>query len=546
MDVYWLRNELGRGRSIYELPLRVTFYARVSTGKDEQAHSLKNQIGYYVGFIGKNTGWTYVDGYVDEALSGTSVAKRESFLRMIEDAKLGKFDFIITKEISRFSRNTLDSIKYTQELLAAGVGVLFQSDNINTLMPDSELRLTIMASIAQDEVRKISERVKFGFKRAIEKGVVLGNGNIWGYSKQGGRLVVDEDEAGIVRQIFLMYATQNKGIRAICTWLGEQGIKNNKGNGFSFSTIRGILANPKYMGYYCGNKTHKYDYKLNGVKHLDESEWVMYKDRENVPPIVSEEIWHKANAILKARSAAQSSGDKSSYQNKYAYSGKIICGEHKLPFYRAMYRYKSGNKEVWQCREYSANGKAGCASPTIYTTELDEIMKDAYNAIVKDRADIVFDLLKLYSAIGDDSKIKSDMAKIKVLIDRVIAKKDKLLDLSVQGHLADDEFAERNRMFNLEIEGLEVRLANLKDEADKNKQVSHSIEALRQLIADELDFNDGFDNAVIGSLLERIEVHKTDDKSVVRLKVRFKVLGEEMKYLITRGKQTSVCSASHT
>jgi len=367
MDIYKIRNELNQGKSIYDLPLRATFYARVSTGTDEQTHSLKNQIDYYSEFISKNPQWTYVDGYIDEALSGTSVVKRESFLKMIEDAKLDKFDFIITKEISRFSRNTLDSIKYTQELLAAGVGVLFQSDNINTLMPDSELRLTIMSSIAQDEVRKISERVKFGFKRAIDKGVVLGSSNIWGYTKQNGKLVIDEKQAEIVRQIFTMYATQNIGIRGICAWLNEQGLKNNKGNDFSFSTIRGIIANPKYMGYYCGNKTHKYDYKLSDVKVLDESEWVMYKDEENVPPIVSEEIWHKANEILKKRSAKQSAEDKTSYQNKYAYSGKIICTEHNLPFYRAMYRYASGNKEVWQCKEYNSKGKAGCVSPTIYT-----------------------------------------------------------------------------------------------------------------------------------------------------------------------------------
>ncbi|MCL2358037.1 MAG: recombinase family protein, partial [Defluviitaleaceae bacterium] len=155
MNIYEMRKSLASGKSIYDLPLRVTFYARVSTDSDEQAKSLQNQIGYYPDFINGVKEWTFVDGYTDEALSGTSVTKRESFLQMIEDAKEKKFDFIITKEISRFSRNTLDSIKYTQELLSVGVGVLFQSDNINTLLPDSELRLTIMSSIAQDEVRKL-------------------------------------------------------------------------------------------------------------------------------------------------------------------------------------------------------------------------------------------------------------------------------------------------------------------------------------------------------------------------------------------------------
>ena len=255
MDIYDIRNALSSGKTIYDLPLRVTYYARVSTDKDEQLHSLSAQIRYYSEFIQRNPKWIFVEGYIDEGISGTTVVKRENFLRMIKDAQSGHFDFIVTKEISRFSRNTLDSIQYTQELLRCGVGVLFESDNINTLMPDAELRLTIMSSIAQDEVRKISERVKFGFKRAIENGVVLGNDRIWGYEKKDGKLVVKEDEAKIVRMIFNLYANERMGIRTIASYLSNQGYKNTRGNDFSFSTIRGILCNPKYKGYYCGRKS---------------------------------------------------------------------------------------------------------------------------------------------------------------------------------------------------------------------------------------------------------------------------------------------------
>ena len=170
MDLYSVRNLLSMGKTIYDINLKVTFYARVSTDKDEQLNSLNNQISYYTEFINKCPNWTYVEGYYDEGITGTSANKRENFLRMIEDGKKGKFDLIITKEISRFSRNTLDSIKYTQELLAAGIGVFFQNDSINTLQSDSELRLTIMSSIAQEEVRKLSERVRVGFRRSIADG----------------------------------------------------------------------------------------------------------------------------------------------------------------------------------------------------------------------------------------------------------------------------------------------------------------------------------------------------------------------------------------
>jgi len=543
MDLYEIRNALNSGKTIYDLKLRVTYYARVSTEKDEQAHSLKNQVEYFSGFIKRNTNWTFAEGYIDEGLSGTSVTKRESFLRMISDAKLKKIDFIITKEISRFSRNTLDSIKYTQELLSYGVGVLFQSDNINTLMPDAELRLTIMSSIAQDEVRKISERVKFGFKRAIENGVVLGNSKIWGYTKDNGKLIIDEKEAMVVRQIFDMYATKNMGMRGICKRLDELGITNNNGNPFSFSTIKGIITNPKYMGYYCGNKTHKYDYKLSDIKYLDQTEWVMYKDEDSVPPIVTEEIWQKANCILRVRSEKQSSDDKTSYQNKYSYSGKILCSEHKVPYYRSLYRYNSGNKEVWQCKKYVEKGKEGCTSPSIYTSELELILKNAYDEIIINRSEIIHEMINMYSNLGAQSKIKEDIAKVKVDINQILKMKDKLLELSINGRLSDDEFEKRNNKFNDDIDKLNIKLKELDLEEIKNKEISCSVETLRKVISKEINYDEGFNNELIETLLDRIEVYKTEKKNVIELKVYFKVMNNPLDYKVLREKTgTSVCS----
>ena len=231
MELYKIRNRISLGENIYDLPLKVTFYARVSTDKDIQLNSLDNQVMYFKNLIKENKSWTYVDGYVDEGISGTSVNKREDFLRMIDDSKKEMFDLILTKEISRFSRSTLDSIKYTQELLENNVGVLFLSDNINTIMPDSELRLTIMASIAQEEVRKLSERVKFGMKRSIEKGKVLGNSVITGYKKNKGKLVIVPNEAEMIKTIFELYATGEHGLSYISNYLYTKGFKTKK-NGY--------------------------------------------------------------------------------------------------------------------------------------------------------------------------------------------------------------------------------------------------------------------------------------------------------------------------
>lgn len=547
MDLYTMRSELSRGISIYELPMRVTYYARVSTDKDEQLNSLQNQISYYSDFIKSNEKWTYVEGYIDEGISGTSVTKRDSFLKMIDDAKLGKFDFIVTKEISRFSRNTLDSIRYTQELLHNGVGVLFQSDNINTLLPDSELRLTIMSSIAQDEVRKLSERVKFGFRRAIENGRVLGNSKIWGYKKDNGKLVVDEKQAEVVRLIFEMYATENMGIRSIANELTARGYLNTEGNAFSFSTIKNILINPKYKGYYCGRKTHKYDYRNNDRKVFDENEWVMYKDEDDVPPIVSEELWDKANKILSKRSKSLKGDGHISYNNKYAYSGKIICGEHKCSYQRSLYRYPSGNKEIWQCREFVQKGKKGCQMPVLYTTELNQIMKECYDNVVTNKADIIHELIKIYSSLSQQSDITQDIAKYKVSINDIIKRKDKLLDLSIDGKISDDEFEKRNNLFNSEIESLKVKIAELEKQEEANEELEKNIEGLREIIAKELDFEKGFDNTIIDSLIDKIEVYRTDEKNVIDVKIYMKVIEDTFEYRINRGrKNTSICYKQHT
>ena len=303
MNVLKIRNEMRSGKSIFDLPLRVTFYARVSTDKDEQLNSLENQVQYYTELIQSKPNWTYIPGYIDEGISGTSTRKRDSFLRMISDAKAGRFDFIITKEISRFSRSTLDSIQYTQELLEHDVGVLFQNDNINTLDSDSEFRLVVMAGVAQDEVRKLSERLKFGFRQAIKNGHVLGNDKLWGYDKKDCVLTISEAEAQVVRRIFHLYANEQMGIRRISQQLYDEGFTSRKGNAFNVLTIRHILESSKYKGWYCANKSQTVEYRSKRKIFLDESEWVMYPD-PSIPAIVSEELWDRANVLYKRHNDA--------------------------------------------------------------------------------------------------------------------------------------------------------------------------------------------------------------------------------------------------
>ena len=547
MDLFEARSALNSGKTIYDLALRVTFYARVSTDKEEQLHSLTAQTQYYAEFIAGCPAWTYVEGYVDEGISGTSAGKREQFLRMIADAGEGKFDFIVTKEISRFSRNTLDSIRYTQELLKYGVGVLFQSDNINTLMPDAELRLTIMSSIAQDEVRKISERVRFGFRRAIESGVVLGNSKIWGYEKQDGKLMLLEEEAEMVRLIFDLYANRRMGIRAVAAQLTERGYRNTNGGPLSFSTIRGILSNPKYKGYYCGGKSCKYDYKLTQRKQMPQTEWVMYKNEEAVPPIVSEELWDKANAILKQRSLSQSTKDQNGYQNRYSYSGKLICPQHHIPYYRTRYHYQTGDREAWQCQEYARKGRKGCTMPVLYTDELDELVRRSLDQLPLDRETLLQDLLRIYDNIRTGGRQSRYIAQYNRALEEVLRRKDRLLDLNMDGRISDEEFSKRNERFNQELAGIRTRVEALEAQCRQERKTVVPAEVLYPALKKELEFAQGFERGTVEALVDRIEAWPGQAPQTVRVSLFLRVSPERKTYLIQRRRgKPSVCTAQYT
>ena len=377
MDLYTVRNNIMKGVPLQELNLRVCFYARVSTDKDEQLHSLQSQISFFNDYISKVPNWKFIGSYIDEGISGTQVKKREEFLRMIEDAKRHKFDLILTKEISRFSRSTLDSIMYTQELLSNGVGVYFLNDNINTILPDSELRLTMMSSIAQDEVRRLSERVSFGMKRSIDNGVVLGCSNIYGYVKDKGKLIIDEEQAEMIKIIFDRYANTTDGLSKVSRYLFSLGYKSRTGKRIDTTILTRIIENPKYKGYYCGHKSKVLDYRTKQKKSLNESDWIIYKDYENVPPIVSEELWERANTKLKERqdSFTNRTINKAVFQNRYTYSGKIYCGCHNLTYHRSS-AGKRKNNPVWECQVYRKESLKGCSNPRVFELELDEVFKD--------------------------------------------------------------------------------------------------------------------------------------------------------------------------
>ena len=525
MNILKIRSEMRNGKTIFDLPLRVTFYARVSTDKDEQLNSLENQVQYYTELIQSKPNWTFIPGYIDEGISGTSTKKRDSFLRMITDAKGGRFDFIITKEISRFSRSTLDSIKYTQELLEHDVGVLFQNDNINTLDSDSEFRLVVMAGVAQDEVRKLSERLKFGFRQAIKNGHVLGNDKLWGYDKKDCVLTINEGEAQVVRRIFDLYANQRMGIRRISQTLLDEGFTSRKGNAFNVLTIRHILCNPKYKGWYCANKSQTVDYRSKRKVFLDESEWVMYPD-PSIPAIVPEELWNRANALYKRRSQqmmAHQSGAE--FHNRYPYSGKIVCEEHGTSFHRQVIKSAKGETETWQCREYRNRGRAGCTAPQLRTSELDQIMADIFDQLAQDKQAIIDAVAAVLQAVPDEHDYAQDIRRLEEDLSSLRAKKDRLLEMSIEGVISMAEFKQRNDGFNQQSKLLKEKLSAIQAEAEKGKQTINQLEEIRAVLKRELSFQNGINSALVTSILDHIAVKKSSTKEVLHLDIHLKFGG---------------------
>ena len=537
MEVRKIRAEMRNGRSFYDMPLRVTFYARVSTDQDEQINSLENQVQYYTELIQSRPNWRFVPGYVDEGISGGSTKKRDNFNRMIRDAKAGMFDFIITKEISRFSRSTLDSIRYTQELLDYNVGVFFQNDNINTLDTDSEFRLVIMAGVAQDEIRKLSERLKFGFRQAIKNGHVLGNDKLYGYDKKDCVLTVNEEEAEIIRIIFDLYGNQRLGTRTISKRLMELGYTSREGNAFNTLTIRHILENPKYKGWYCGNKSQSVDYRTKRNILLDESEWVTYPD-PSIPAIVSEELWNRANALYKRRREEMKSHSSGvSFHNRYPYSAKIYCEEHGTTFHRQVIQTKKGQQEVWQCKVYRSHGRASCSAPQIRSSDLDLILSDIFKELVRDKEKIIDSLVTVLTNIPKEVDYGKLRCQVENEMDDLERKKNRLLDLSIAGALTVEEFKERNDAFNAQILECQGKLTAIRREEENRSSEELDIPAIRRALDEALRFTGEIDTALVATILDKVVVKKESTKDNIYLDIFLK-LGSTYEAVYTPLKHT--------
>ncbi len=517
MDIQDVRQQM-RTMSIYDIPLRVTFYARVSSETDEQLNSLDNQIAYYENFIQKNPAWTFVHGYIDEGLSGISTKKRKHFNEMMADAKEGLFDLIITKEISRFARNTLDSLQYTRELLRYGIGVFFQNDNINTLDEDAELRLTIMSSIAQDELRKLSSRVKFGHQQAIKSNVVLGNSRIFGYVKEDKRLVIDESQAPMVRKLYRLYATDEYSMKQLEQLFYDQGYRNYNGNKIAHSTLSGIISNPKYKGYYVDNKVRIVDMFTKKQKFLSPDEWVMFKDEtgEIVPAIVNEELWDKANEVLRRRSE-DVKNRQGICNHANLLTGKLYCTHCGAPYYRRESKDKQGNvNSKWVCSGKINNGAKSCPSFPLYESEIKPILFDVFSESKADAEQLLEQYYQMFKELETDDESGKRIAELNKIIDTADKKKNKLLELVTDGSITNTNFKNMTAACDRDIDEAQEELKEIeKQQISKEEYKRHMSEVRTRLEAAIKEASSGIISPTfVTQYIDKIFATSTSDDTV--------------------------------
>ena len=456
---------------------RVAIYARVSTEHEAQISALENQVQYYDELLQRHPDWELIDRYIDEGITGTSINKRDGFLRMMQDAKNKRFDLIITREVSRFARNTVDTLQQTRILKTYGVEVWFTEDNIWTLNDeDGELRLSIMATLAQNESKKISQRVKAGQMISFKNGILYGNGNILGYDRIDGKLVVNKEQAETVRRIFELYL-QGKGCRAIQDIMEQEGRKTASGlSRWQAGNINRILTNSFYCGRIEYRKQYVPDYltqkKINNHGEIEK----IYVEGTH-EKIITPEEFDEAMRIRRSRTNVTKDANGNEVKNgqpprKHVWVKKCrcVCG-HSMNR-RVCHVSKTGESSfIYQCYDQIRTGtpkmreKRGldtegiCDNTTFMEWRLDIMADFIFKKLVSNRQSIYEEaiamskeLLEVRSAGGNDKeKVENNLRQIDKFKKQITV----LVDMCSEGDISREVFRQKKQKLEDQINALE-------------------------------------------------------------------------------------------
>lgn len=526
---------LNQERKIQKMKKKVAAYCRVSTDNEDQANSFESQQRYFRQYIERNPDWELYEIFADEGISGTNTKKRKEFNRMIECAKNGDFDLIITKEISRFARNTLDSIFYTRDLKKHGVGVIFLNDNINTLDGDAELRLAIMSSIAQEESRKTSERVKWGQKRQMEQGVVFGR-SMLGYDVKDGKMTINEEGAKIVHLIFHKFVDEGKGTHVIARELREEGIEPMRVKEWQNTVILRIIRNEKYCGDLVQKKTFTPDFLSHEKKYnRGQEEFVIIKDHHE--PIISRELFDKANRILDAKSLSQEG--KAKHSNRYPFSGKIKCGCCGSSYVARYKTRKDGSRyKAWRCGEAAKYGRphidkagnqVGCTGLSIRNEDATHIMYLVCKQLTIDRQKIVGNLIKTINKVILMDMTGADTNTLEDKIEAAQKKRTDLIDLYTSGDIDRNEFTALRAKYDAEIDSLKSMVESIEKQQIVIAKQKELMEDIKNAI-DELINGIQYEDEYYTQILDKMVIN---DKN--HIDVYLKMLPHKWSFTVAKG-----------
>ncbi len=497
--------------------LRVAAYCRVSTDKDDQTNSLISQRRYFADYINHHEDWVLNDVYYDEGISGTQTKKRAGFNAMIDEAMQGGIDLILTKEVCRFARNTVDTLSYTRKLKDRGIGVIFTIDNIDTRDADGELRLTIMASIAQEESRKTSERVKWGQKRRMEQGVVFGR-DMLGYTVKNGTLSVNEEEVPIVRAIFHKFTNEGKGTHVIARELLEEGMRPMRVKLWSNTIILRVLRNEKYVGDLCQKKTYTPNYLTHAKKYNRGNEEMVYL-KDHHEPIIDRELWNRTQAELLRRSPSEDA--KSKHSNRYWCSGKLYCG---LCGQRYVSRTKKLKNETiykaWRCYAAANHGakkissfgeEIGCDNGSINEKALLTCMHYCICQLQTNQKELKREIMQEIKEIKGISEKKPDTKCIQKKMDAFSAKKKKAIDLMLDGLITKSDLQEQTKWYDEQLAELSESLHAAGKQDKANAAELHEYESYLNALDEIMSFDES-NESLYREILEKMVIYH--DKTV--------------------------------
>lgn len=489
----------------------VAYYGRASTEHEAQLSALANQMQWYDDQTKYHSNWKVVHKYIDEGITGTQAKKRPAFMQMLADAREHKFDLIVTREVCRFARNTVDTLVVTRELKNIGIEVYFVNDNIWTMDGDGELRLSLMATLAQEESRKTSERVRAGQKISRDKGVLYGNGNILGYDRVGGTYVINPDQAQTVRLIYELYL-KGYGFMKIVNELTKLQRKDSYGLvRWECSKISRILHNATYMGYKCYLKSYRNNYlDQKVIRNNDESTYMYIKG--DFEPIISEEVWYRCKELREKKRAVRGvkngklviTGERTSND---LWARKLVCSCGCRFRKDKWHRNKTGLTYGYKCYNVLNNGSKKtrvnvgldadhyCDMGAIADWKMDMMAYYIFKRFSLDPSDFK---RKVYSIYKDSSG--TDQKDYEVIIKNLISqiekeriKLDNLTNMRMEGEINKDEYLNYKEKAVLNISRFEAEIVRLKKEELAHTEQTSGVlspEQIYELLKREIDLTE--------------------------------------------------------